>query len=80
MNYENIKSTTQDRVVIVTLDRHDAFNALSDDIMRELADAITELSLEAERHLLLVPTSRAWVTAPTWTPTSVNSSADTGMA
>ena len=41
MNYENIKSTTQDRVGIVTLDRPEALNALSDDLMRELADALT---------------------------------------
>ena len=37
MNYENIQSTTKDSVGIVTLDRPDALNALSDDLMRELA-------------------------------------------
>ena len=42
MNYENIKSTIRDRVGIVTLDRPDALNALSDDLMRELAHALTE--------------------------------------
>ena len=42
MNYENIKSTIRDRVGIVTLDRPDALNALSDDLMRELTHALTE--------------------------------------
>jgi len=42
MNYKNIKSTIRDRVGIVTLDRPDALNALSDDLMRELTHALTE--------------------------------------
>ena len=48
MTYENIKSTTQDRVGIVTLDRPDALNALSNDLMRELADALTEFETNDE--------------------------------
>ena len=40
MEYGYIKSATQDRVGIVTLDRPKALNALSDDLMRELADAL----------------------------------------
>ena len=46
MNFENIKSTTRDRVGIVTLDRPDALNALSDVLMRELAHALTEFETE----------------------------------
>jgi enoyl-CoA hydratase len=42
MKYENIKSTIQDSVGIVTLDRPDALNALSDDLMRELTSALVE--------------------------------------
>ena len=54
MNYENIKSTTQDRVGIVTLDRPDALNALSDDLMRELADALTEFESNDEIGAIII--------------------------
>ena len=54
MNYENIKSTTQDRVGIVTLDRPDALNALSDDLMRELADALTEFESNDEIGAVII--------------------------
>ena len=54
MNYENIKSTNQDRVGIVTLDRPDALNALSDDLMRELADALTEFNTNDEIGAIII--------------------------
>ncbi len=54
MNYENIKSTTQDRVGIVTLDRPEALNALSDDLMRELADALTEFETNDEIGAIII--------------------------
>ena len=54
MNYENIKSTTQDRVGIVTLDRPDALNALSDDLMRELADALTKFETNDEIGAIII--------------------------
>ncbi len=54
MNYENIKSTTEDRVGIVTLDRPDALNALSDDLMRELADALTEFETNDEIGAIII--------------------------
>ena len=54
MNYENIKSTTQDRVGIVTLDRPDALNALSDDLMRELADALNEFEINDDIGAIII--------------------------
>ena len=54
MNYENIKSTTQDSVGIITLDRPDALNALSDDLMRELADALTEFESNDEIGAMII--------------------------
>ena len=54
MNYENIKSTTQDRVGIVTLDRPDALNALSDDLMRELAEALIEFEANEEIGAIII--------------------------
>jgi enoyl-CoA hydratase len=54
MNYENIKSTTQDHVGIVTLDRPDALNALSDDLMRELAQALAEFETNDEIGVIII--------------------------
>jgi enoyl-CoA hydratase len=41
MRYENIKTSTNGAVGLITLDRPDALNALSDDLMGELADALS---------------------------------------
>ena len=54
MNYENIKSTTQARVGIITLDRPDALNALSDNLMRELADALTAFETNDEIGAIII--------------------------
>ena len=54
MKYENIKSTIRDPVGIVTLNRPDALNALSDDLMRELADALTEFETSHEIGAIII--------------------------
>ena len=41
MNYQNIKSSTKAGVGLVSLDRPDALNALSDALMEELNHALT---------------------------------------
>ncbi len=40
MSYENITTETRDNVAIITLNRPKALNALSSDLMTELADAV----------------------------------------
>ena len=40
MNYENIKTSTHDAVAVLTLNRPKVLNALSHDMMSEIADAI----------------------------------------
>ncbi len=40
MKYENIKTSVHDAVAIVTLNRPKVLNALSHDLMAELADAV----------------------------------------
>ena len=41
MNYDNIKSRRHGAVGLITLNRPTALNALSDDLMKELADALS---------------------------------------
>ncbi|HIO75772.1 MAG TPA: enoyl-CoA hydratase, partial [Gammaproteobacteria bacterium] len=40
MNYQNILVETHDVVGLITLNRPDVLNALSDDLMDELSDAV----------------------------------------
>ena len=42
MNYENIKSSKEDDVGLIILNRPTALNALSDDLMKELTDALSK--------------------------------------
>ena len=41
MRYENIKTSMNDAVGLITLNRPDSLNALSDDLMEELAHALS---------------------------------------
>jgi len=56
MAYENIIVETRGKVGLITINRPKALNALSPDLMRELAVALD--AFEATRRLPLVRTSR----------------------
>ena len=46
MNYQNILVETHDVVGLITLNRPDVLNALSDDLMDELSDAVDRLETD----------------------------------
>jgi enoyl-CoA hydratase len=54
MPYENIKTATQIHVGIITLDRPDALNALSDHLMQELAHALKEFETNDEIGAIII--------------------------
>jgi enoyl-CoA hydratase len=61
MSFANIRVERVDHVGIVTLDRPEVLNALSEDLMRELCDAIAELDADPDiRCLVLTGSDKAF--------------------
>ncbi len=54
MKYENIKSSTSDGVGVITLHRPNALNALSDDLMHELTNELTELESNSDIGAIII--------------------------
>jgi enoyl-CoA hydratase len=58
MNYQNIKSSTKTGVGLVSLDRPDALNALSDALMEELNHALTTFESDDQIGAIVITGSK----------------------
>ena len=61
MKYQNLKIKTNDRITILTLDRPEAMNALSSDVLCELKHTIEEIRKDCPRVLIITGSGKAFV-------------------
>ncbi|WP_373811788.1 enoyl-CoA hydratase-related protein, partial [Porphyromonas loveana] len=61
MKYQNLKIKTNDRITILTLDRPEAMNALSSDVLCELKHTIEEIRKDYPRVLIITGSGKAFV-------------------
>ena len=54
MSYQNIRVETRGPVALITLDRPRAFNALSDDLMDELSQALDTAEADESIHAIVL--------------------------